>query len=168
MWGNIARIGTVVAWLGWGAVVAVATVPAPALAAADAPDDGDGSDGHGGDGPEAAGRRMARLADHLQLSPEVRAQMLAIAEAHKDALKKLHVRGLALRAQLEAERLEASPNWKAIGKLLHKAADLKADAELIEMQALHEALALLTPEQRAEVARLRQAHHGDRSEKRGR
>jgi len=110
------------------------------------------------EGRNAEGRgRMERLADHLQLSPEVRAQIAAIGEKNKDALKRLQAKGAAIKAQIEAERLETWPNWKRIGKLLHQGADLKADAALIEMQAMSEMTALLTPEQRAELKRLRDA-----------
>lgn len=161
MWTRGAKVWTSLAWLalaGPGTVPTVARAENAALPA---------DDGHGDDGPDGAGRRMERLADHLQLSPEVRAQIAAIAAANKDDLKKLHTKGMALRAQIEAERLESPPNWKAIGKLLHKAAGYKADAELIEMQAMQKVEALLTPEQRAEIQRLRQAHRGDHGAKRG-
>ena len=107
------------------------------------------------DGP-GAGRhhreRGAGLCERLECTDAQRAKIDAIRAEHREELADERAEAKRLRAALKAERTAASPDPKKIASLEAELDGLKAAMKQARAETRTEISAVLTPEQRAQLA----------------
>jgi Spy/CpxP family protein refolding chaperone len=136
------------------ALAALLVLPAIALA-------GPGKWGHGHRGPHGdpgPGEMLRMLAAHLELSEEQRAQVRALAEEHRESTRALRDRIRDARRSLH-ETIQADDySEDAIRAAAAVLAAAEADMAVARASHRKDFEALLTPEQKEELQRIKDEH----------
>ena len=136
------------------ALAALLAVPAIALA-------GPGKRGHGPRGPHdepGPGEMIRMLAVHLELSEEQRAQVRAMAEEHRESTRALRDRIRDARRTLHETIHADDSSEDAIRAASAVLAAAEADMAVARAGHRKDFEALLTPEQKAELQRIKEEH----------
>ena len=146
--------------LTWYAAALIALAGLAAVAAADPPDSPRGPGGwhHGPPGPPPLDGILDRHADELGLDPAVRARIHDLAAQSRqaaqpldDELRTLHE---GMRAMLEQE----SPSADAVMQQADRIGAAETDLHKQRLQTMLAIRALLTPDQRAKLVQIFEAH----------
>ena len=136
------------------ALVALLAIPAIALA-------GPGKWGHGHRGPDGEnhpGEMMRMLAAHLELSEEQRAQARSLAEDHRESTRTLRDRIRDARRTLHETIHADDSSEDAIRAASAVLATAEADMAVARASHRKDFEALLTPEQKEELQRIKNEH----------
>lgn len=108
------------------------------------------------DGMMMRGRGMERMLDQLNATPEQRDKIKAIFEKHRPEMHKLGEEMRAAREQFRAVEPGDANYSKAVKQASQKAAELASRSVEDLAAARSEVYAVLTPEQRAQLPKLRE------------
>ncbi len=111
------------------------------------------------DGMIMGGRGMARMLDQLNATPEQRAKIKAIFEKYRPEMQKLGEEIRTSREQFQAIEPGDANYSKAVKQASQKAAELASHAVEEHAAVRSEVYAVLTPEQRAPLPKLREQMH---------
>lgn len=103
----------------------------------------------------------------LNLSDAQKAQIEGITARHREATKGLHEQGRALR-QNKTGAFDGTFNEAAVRQAAQARANLHVEMEVARARMMSELYAVLTPEQKAQLAAERQQREQRRQERRGR
>jgi len=108
------------------------------------------ADRHGADAGTHLSRQMAELAEHLGLSPELRAQQETVIRKHEEKIKATIQQAREVRLAIQEELCRDAPDQAKINGFI----DTAPTREFLRLSAAArlEALQLLTPEQRQRAA----------------
>ena len=135
-------------------LVALLALPAIALA-------GPGKRGHGHHGPDGdrhPGEMMRMLAGHLELNDEQRAQARSLAEEHRESTRALRDRIRDARRTLHETIHADDSSEDAIRAASAVLAAAEADMAVARASHKKDFEALLTPEQKEELQRIKDEH----------
>jgi Spy/CpxP family protein refolding chaperone len=135
---------------------------------------GDGhGHGHRRHGPPSLARMLEKNAERLNLDATTLARIQDIATARKDRTKEMRVRAREERVKLHDMLQADNPSEGAVMAQVDILGDLHTDLQKERLSTMLEIRALLTPEQKAELAKLREEkrekfmkHRKDRRERR--
>jgi periplasmic protein CpxP/Spy len=120
--------------------------------------------GHGGRGHGLFG---GRLAERLNLTDAQKQQMRQIAERHRESTKALREQAHAARGQRGAA-FDGTFNEAEVRAAAQARANARVELEVAHARMMSEMFAVLTPEQKVQLAALRQEREQRRQERRQR
>jgi len=116
--------------------------------------------GFGGPGGQGFGRGMGMPFGMLNLTDDQKTQMKAIFDAQQTAAQPLRQQLRAKEQALHAAETATDFNAQAIRTASMDLAATETELTVLRADAMHKAMAILTPEQQAKLKEMRGRHHG--------
>ena len=120
-----------------------------------------------GDGRRGKGDRVERLQQKLSLTAEQRLAVEKLEQDMKAESEPLFKKTMELKKQIKNQWKAEKPDEAKIIALHNKMFELKKQLAELRVEFRVDVIELLTPEQRAEFAKMGGPHHGKRDGKRG-